>query len=252
MIQGLTEFLPISSSAHLILLSEVIKEEDQGLVFDVGVHFGTLLAAVIYFRKEIKEIFFKLFSQDLLNQENRLFFNLCVALIPVLILGYFSRDYVETNLRTVEVIAFATIGFGVLLYLSYKLSSNKKDLYSLTIFQALIIGLCQCLSLIPGTSRSGITITAGLFLGLNATSATRFSFLLAIPTIAMITLAEIAHFNLSDFSHNGFQLLIAAGISFAIAYLTISIFLGFIERIGFTPFVIYRLLLGGWLLVFWL
>ena len=251
-VQGLTEFLPVSSSAHLILLSEIINQDDQGIVFDVGVHLGTLLAAVIYFRKEIQEILFNLSSKKLMDQENKLFFNLLVALFPILILGYLYRDHVETYLRTSEVVAIATISFGLLLYIADKLSIKKLDIDSLTLFKAFIIGLFQTIALIPGTSRSGITITAALFLGLKATSAARFSFLLAIPTIGSIAIVEIVRFSLSDLSENGFELILASGISFAVAYASIGIFLRLIERIGFTPFVIYRLLLGVWLLFFWL
>jgi len=252
LVQGITEFLPISSSAHLILISEIVNESDQGITFDVGVHIGTLLAAAIYFRKDIKEMVLNLSSKRLSNQDNNLFFNLLIALVPILLFGYLFRDFVEVNLRTSEVIAFATIGFGLLLYASDKLGRKKKNLNSLTFLQAVIIGLFQCFALIPGTSRSGITITAGLFLGLNATAAARFSFLLAIPTIGAIFLAEIVRITLNDFSGNGLELLISSSISFAIAYASIDIFLRLIERIGFTPFVIYRLLLGGWLLFFWL
>jgi undecaprenyl-diphosphatase len=122
---------------------------------------------------------------------------------------------------------------------------------SVNLKQALIIGLFQCLALIPGTSRSGITITAGLFLGLSATAASRFSFLLAIPTIGAIALAELIRVSFIDIMDNGVELSIALIISFLVAYISIDMFLKLIDRIGFTPFVIYRLLLGGWLLMYW-
>ena len=136
--------------------------------------------------------------------------------------------------------------------MSDKFGRKEKDLNSLSLLQSFIIGIFQCLALIPGTSRSGITITAGLFLGLNATAAARFSFLLAIPTIGVIFLAELIRITSTDFSGNGLELLLASSISFVVAYASIDIFLRLIERIGFTPFVIYRLLLGGWILFFWL
>ena len=249
-IQGLTEFLPVSSSAHLVLLSEFLRQEDQGIIFDVGVHFGTLIAAIVYFRSDIKTMLINLISEKLSSPGNNLTFNLAVAVFPILIAGFFLRDSIDLKLRNSEVIAYATILFGLLLYLA-QLNKGKQDVDFLSLPRAFVIGLFQCLALIPGTSRSGITITAGLFLGLSATAASRFSFLLAIPTIGAIALVELVRFSFLDLSQNGIELLIAISISFLVAYISIDIFLKLIERIGFTPFVIYRLLLGGWLLLYW-
>ena len=249
-IQGLTEFLPVSSSAHLVLLSEFLRQEDQGIIFDVGVHFGTLIAAIVYFRSDIKTMLINLISEKLSSPGNNLTFNLAVAVFPILIAGFFLRDSIDLKLRNSEVIAYATILFGLLLYLA-QLNKGKEDVDFLSLPRAFVIGLFQCLALIPGTSRSGITITAGLFLGLSATAASRFSFLLAIPTIGAIALVELVRFSFLDLSQNGIELLIAISISFLVAYISIDIFLRLIERIGFTPFVIYRLLLGGWLLLYW-
>ena len=249
-VQGLTEFLPVSSSAHLVLLSEFLGEEDQGIIFDVGVHFGTLMAALVYFRSDLKKMIINLGSHKFLSKENNLTANLIIAVIPILLSGFLLRDFVNLNLRNSEVIAYATIIFGILLYTA-QLRKGKEDLDSVNLKQALIIGLFQCLALIPGTSRSGITITAGLFLGLSATAASRFSFLLAIPTIGAIALAELIRVSFIDITDNGVELSIALIISFLVAYISIDMFLKLIDRIGFTPFVIYRLLLGGWLLMYW-
>ena len=249
-IQGLTEFLPVSSSAHLVLLSEFLRQEDQGIIFDVGVHFGTLIAAIVYFRSDIKTMLINLISEKLASPGNNLTINLVVAVFPILVAGFFLRDSIDLKLRNSEVIAYATILFGLLLYLA-QLNKGKEDVDFLSLPRAFVIGLFQCLALIPGTSRSGITITAGLFLGLSATAASRFSFLLAIPTIGAIALVELVRFSFLDLSQNGIELLIATTISFLVAYISIDLFLRFIERIGFTPFVIYRLLLGGWLLLYW-
>lgn len=249
-VQGLTEFLPVSSSAHLVLLSEFLGEEDQGIIFDVGVHFGTLMAALVYFRSDLKKMIINLGSHKFLSKENNLTANLIIAVIPILLSGFLLRDFVNLNLRNSEVIAYATIIFGILLYTA-QLRKGKEDLDSVNLKQALIIGLFQCLALIPGTSRSGITITAGLFLGLSATAASRFSFLLAIPTIGAIALAELIRVSFIDITDNGAELSIALIISFLVAYISIDMFLKLIDRIGFTPFVIYRLLLGGWLLMYW-
>ena len=249
-VQGLTEFLPVSSSAHLVLLSEFLGEEDQGIIFDVGVHFGTLIAALVYFRSDLKKMIINLGSHKFLSKENNLTTSLIIAVIPILLSGFLLRDFVNLNLRNSEVIAYATIIFGILLYTA-QLRKGKEDLDSVNLKQALIIGLFQCLALIPGTSRSGITITAGLFLGLSATAASRFSFLLAIPTIGAIALAELIRVSFIDITDNGTELSIALIISFLVAYISIDMFLKLIDRIGFTPFVIYRLLLGGWLLMYW-
>ena len=250
LVQGLTEFLPVSSSAHLVLLSEFLGEEDQGIIFDVGVHFGTLLAALVYFRSDLKKMIINLGSHKLLSKENNLTTNLVIGVIPILLAGFLLRDFVNLHLRNSEVIAYATIIFGIFLYIA-QLRKGKEDLDSVNLKQALIIGLFQCLALIPGTSRSGITITAGLFLGLSATAASRFSFLLAIPTIGAIALAELIRISFIDITDNGTELSIALIISFLVAYISIDMFLKLIDRIGFTPFVIYRLLLGGWLLMYW-
>jgi len=250
LVQGLTEFLPVSSSAHLVLLSEFLGEEDQGIIFDVGVHFGTLLAALVYFRSDLKKMIINLGSHKLLSEENNLTTNLVIGVIPILLAGFLLRDFVNLHLRNSEVIAYATIIFGIFLYIA-QLRKGKEDLDSVNLKQALIIGLFQCLALIPGTSRSGITITAGLFLGLSATAASRFSFLLAIPTIGAIALAELIRVSFIDITDNGTELSIALIISFLVAYISIDMFLKLIDRIGFTPFVIYRLLLGGWLLIYW-
>ena len=249
-IQGLTEFLPVSSSAHLVLLSEFLRQEDQGIIFDVGVHFGTLIAAIVYFRSDIKTMLINLISEKLASPGNNLTVNLVVAVFPILVAGFFLRDSIDLKLRNSEVIAYATILFGLLLYLA-QFNKGKEDVDFLSLPRAFVIGLFQCLALIPGTSRSGITITAGLFLGLSATAASRFSFLLAIPTIGAIALVELVRFSFLDLSQNGIELLIAITISFLVAYISIDLFLRLIERIGFTPFVIYRLLLGGWLLLYW-
>ena len=250
LVQGLTEFLPVSSSAHLVLLSEFLGEEDQGIIFDVGVHFGTLLAALVYFRSDLKKMIINLGSHKLLSEENNLTTNLVIGVIPILLAGFLLRDFVNLHLRNSEVIAYATIIFGILLYIA-QLRKGKENLDSVNYKQALIIGLFQCLALIPGTSRSGITITAGLFLGLSATAASRFSFLLAIPTIGAIALAELIRVSFIDITDNGTELSIALIISFLVAYISIDMFLKLIDRIGFTPFVIYRLLLGGWLIIYW-
>lgn len=246
-IQGLTEFLPISSSAHLILFSSFFNSNIQSLNFDVSVHLGTLFAALVYFKEEILKIINSLSRP---NQEGRkLLINLTIATLPILVLGYFVRDLVDIFLRSPEVIAYATIIFAFILYLSTKVKSQYSNLESITPKQSLIIGIAQCFALIPGTSRSGITISAALALGLTSKVASKFSFLLAIPTIGAIACYQLLSLEFDAFIDDYRTNLIGIIISFVVAYLTIDFFMKFIERIGFMPFIIYRLILGSLILI---
>ena len=249
-IQGLTEFLPISSSAHLILVSELIRGKEE-IIFDVAVHLGSLLAAIVYFRKDLLSMILNLSLHDLQSHKNRELINLLIALFPILICGFFLRNFVEGYLRTVQVITYATIFFAFILYFATRIPSKIKDLNTITHKQAFIIGLAQCLALIPGSSRSGVTISAALFLGIDKDTAAKFSFLLAIPTIGAIAFSELINLNSFQFSQLSFELGLGCFISFIIAYLTIDLFLKLIKRFSLTPFVIYRILLGIFLLYFW-
>ena len=246
-IQGLTEFLPISSSAHLILFSSFFNSNIQSLNFDVSVHLGTLFATLVYFKEEILKIINSLSRP---NQEGRkLLINLTIATFPILVLGYFVRDLVDIFLRSPEVIAYATIIFAFILYLSTKVKSQYSNLESITPKQSLIIGIAQCFALIPGTSRSGITISAALALGLTSKVASKFSFLLAIPTIGAIACYQLLSLEFDTFIDEYRTNLIGIIISFVVAYSTIDFFMKFIERIGFMPFIIYRLILGSLILI---
>ncbi|MCU7916613.1 MAG: undecaprenyl-diphosphate phosphatase [Candidatus Thiodiazotropha sp. (ex Gloverina cf. vestifex)] len=248
-LQGLTEFLPISSSAHLILAPHVLGYADQGLAFDVAVHVGTLAAVIGYFRHEVISIggdFFRSWvNPTARSRESRLGWMILIATIPVGLFGLLMKSLVETDLRSPLVIAITTIGFGVLLLAADKLGKRNRDEYTINWWDAVIVGLFQAIAIIPGTSRSGSTMTAGLFLGLTRKAASRFSFLLSIPTIIMsgglLTLDLIG----SGIETDWLSLGIGAGLAFITAYLCIHFFLQFIERIGMTPFVIYRLILGG-------
>ncbi len=247
-IQGLTEFLPISSSAHLILFSDFFNSSIQSLNFDVSVHLGTLFAACVYFKTEISLIMNSFFG---LEKEGRgLLINIIIATLPILIIGFFVRDLVEVFLRSPEIIAYATIFFAVILYLSTKVKTRHSQLDSISPIQSLIIGLAQCLALIPGTSRSGVTISAGLALGVESKVASRFSFLLAIPTIGAIACYQIISVDFVSFAAEYRSNLIGILISFVVAYLTIDFFIKFIDRVGFMPFIIYRLVLGASILLF--
>ncbi|MES9990610.1 MAG: undecaprenyl-diphosphate phosphatase [Candidatus Thiodiazotropha sp.] len=253
-VQGLTEFLPISSSAHLILAPLVTGHEDQGLAFDVAVHVGTLAAVIAYFRHEVVTIttdFLRAgFNAEARSKESHLGWMIIIATLPVGIFGLLMKSLVETDLRSPLVIAITTIGFGILLLIADKTGKRQRDEYDIRWSDALIIGLFQAAAIIPGTSRSGSTITAGLFLGLNRKAASRFSFLISIPTILMsgglLTLDLIQ----SDVATDWLSIGLGVGLAFITAYLCIHYFLRFIETIGMLPFVIYRLVLGGLILLF--
>jgi undecaprenyl-diphosphatase len=252
-VQGLTEFLPISSSAHLILAPLVTGYSDQGLAFDVSLHVGTLAAVVLYFRREVIAIssdFFRSWVNPAArSRESRLGWMIVLATIPVGIFGLLMEHLVETDLRAPLVIAITTIGFGVLLLAADKLGKRERDEYSINWRDALIVGLFQAVAIIPGTSRSGSTMTAGLFLGLTRKAASRFSFLISIPTIVLsgglLTIELLKSGTPVDWT----SLALGAGLAFITAYLCIHFFLQFIERIGMLPFFIYRMLLGGAILL---
>ncbi|MEM7098483.1 MAG: undecaprenyl-diphosphate phosphatase [Pseudomonadota bacterium] len=252
LVQGITEFLPISSSGHLILPAQLTDWPDQGLAFDVGVHFGTLLAVVIYFRNQLIDM-----AADLITWPSHQNYTphidevlkLAIATIPVVIVGFLAKDFIEANLRTGLVIATTTTAFALLLWWAdRKPDSNQMISFS----QAAIIGAAQVLALVPGTSRSGITITAALLLGLSRTRAAEFSFLLAIPTIAgaqlLLTLDLLEGTAQANWSEL-FSGALLAGVS---AYLCINAFIALVERTGMLPYVIYRLLLGAFLFFFFL
>jgi undecaprenyl-diphosphatase len=246
LVQGLTEFLPISSSAHLILVPILTGWDDQGLAFDVAVHVGTLSAVVLYFRKEIGVMFLAWLAslKGKHSEDSRLAWGVLIGTVPVGIVGLLFKDYISDNLRTELVIAATTIIFGLLLWYADWSSKRNRDEYTLSWKDIIIIGCAQAIALIPGTSRSGITITAGLMLGLTAQAAARFSFLLSIPVIVLAGGVETLDYLQVASAGDIDDLIIGALISAVSAYLCIHYFLMLLERVGMTPFVIYRLLLG--------
>ena len=241
-IQGLTEFLPISSSAHLILLSEFMGS-NQNLFYDVSLHLGTLMAVCIYFRSDLIEMVNSIIKYKSLFK-NLLLRQLFISCIPTLFLGFILVDLIDGYLRTSTVIATTTIFFGFILFLATFNKSHKTHIEEITFRDALIIGFAQSLALIPGTSRSGITISAGLLLGLDSKTASKFSFLMAVPTIGAIASYQLLSTDV-EFLIQYFQInLIGLIVSFVIAYATIDFFIRFINRIGFLPFILYRIVLG--------
>ncbi|MCE9677918.1 undecaprenyl-diphosphate phosphatase [Shewanella sp. AS1] len=247
LIQGLTEFLPISSSAHLILPGQLLGWQDQGLTFDVAVNTGSLLAVVIYFRHELWSMFTawtaSLVSREQ-TQESKLAWWIILATIPAVVVGFTAKGFIETHFRNIEVIAFTTIVFGLLLWWADRLNRIGLNEFQVGWKKALIIGVAQAMALIPGTSRSGATITAALMLGLSREAAARFSFLMSVPVslgAAILVIKDLAESGLSiDFN----ALILGLLVSFISAYLCIHYFLKIISRMGMTPFVIYRLALG--------
>lgn len=258
-VQGVTEFLPISSSGHLILTWDLLsfaRPEDQNLeapdqlVLDIAVHVGTLLAVCCYFWREVWMM--TAGTAKLLRGRRspgaKLAGYVVLATIPVIAAGFFAKDFVTAELRSVEVIAWATIGFGLLLWVADRMGMLIHRLEHLSIGSALFIGLMQVLALIPGTSRSGITMTAARFLGFERAEAARFSLLLAIPAILGAGLLAGHDLYRSGNVALGLDAAVAAGLSFISALMAIAVMMIWLRRAGFGPFVVYRILLGLFLL----
>jgi undecaprenyl-diphosphatase len=253
-VQGLTEFLPISSSAHLILTPKILEFADQGLAFDIAVHIGSLIAVISYMRRDLWEMvidFLGSFGANGRTTENsRMVWLIALATVPIVIFGGLFKSLVESDLRTTSVIATTTIIFGLLLLWVDMRGKHQRNEHQLSWRDGLIIGLFQVLAIIPGTSRSGITMTAGLMLGLTREAASRFSFLLAIPTIIMSGALATLDLLKSGLPVDWNTLFLGIALSFIAAYTCIHFFLRFVERIGMLPFVIYRLLLGAAIILF--
>jgi len=249
-IQGLTEFLPISSSAHLLFPSLVFGSNDLGLAFDISVHVGTLLAVIYYFRDDILAMTKSLFqSNSSLTEERGLALLLIIATIPIVLAGFFGSDLININRTNISSIAYMNLIFAGFLFIAYLYSSASKTLVELSIIGALFIGLFQVFALLPGASRSGTAMTAALFIGLNLKDASKFAFLLSIPTIFGALVFLLIEISTSSYSFNFISLFIGLITSCVVAFLTIKYFLIFVDRIGMYPFVIYRIILGCILLL---
>jgi len=246
-LQGLTEFLPISSSGHLVLVPALLGWEDQGLAFDIAVHFGTLVAVLVYFRADVAAMLASLGSvlARRPDADGRLALQLIVASVPLGLAGLVFADFVETELRSPLVIAASTAIFGLTLLLSDWIGRRTTSERGLTWTGTLIIGCAQALALIPGTSRSGITINAALVVGLTREGASRFSFLLAIPAIVMASGWQSLQLIGATVPLPWSLLLTAMAVSAAVAFVTIAMFLKLIERIGMIWFALYRFVLAG-------
>lgn len=254
LVQGLTEFLPISSSAHLILVPELLGWEANGLAFDVAVHVGTLLAVVLFLKKELMQIipaWFGGWQSQEWNRDGLLGWMIIVATIPVGLIGLYAGQLIEQFLRTPLIIAAATLIFGLLLgWADRKGDRNQGELTDLNFRHALMIGGAQALALIPGTSRSGVTMTALLAFGYSRIAAARFSFLLAIPAIALPGLLKTVELSGSAVAVPWTSLLVGVLVSAVVALLCMHWFIRFIQRVGMLPFVIYRVLLAVAIVIF--
>ena len=250
-VQGITEFLPISSSAHLVLVPHVMQMPDQGLIMDLAVHVGTLLAVLVYYRKDVWDM-----ALAVLDWKNparafsrRLAIYIVLATIPALILGAIIHVIWPGGIRSLTVITATTLFWGAVMGIADRYWPKEKTMSDITLKSALLIGFAQMLALIPGTSRSGITITMGRFLGFGRVDAARFSFLLGIPATAAAGAIGLLDLVKSGNTELGVDAGIAVAMTFVAALLAIAFMMKWLKSFGLLPFVIYRLVLGGVLLV---
>ena len=248
-VQGFTEFLPISSSGHLVLVSELTTWQDQGLFTDVAVHVGTLLAVIIYLRSYISALA-KNFSFQI-NQNYNLI-KIIIATIPAVIVGFFIFDFVQLYFRDIKVVAVTSIVFAALLFVADHFKIKISSWENMNYVQAFIIGVFQVLAFIPGASRAGVTITGARFLGFDRSSAAIFSMLISIPIIlASLVLTSLDLMSSGDTNINLYQSLFAAFVACITALVSINIMMRIIQRSTFNIFIIYRVLLGFILLYFY-
>lgn len=244
LVQGITEFLPISSSAHLILTPVFTGWADQGVAFDLAVHVGTLLAVVLYFHRDVLALMtdgVRSLAQRRIVGQGGLAAYLVIGTVPAGLAGLLLLDLIDTQLRSVEVIFTTTLVFGLLLGWADLRPNRTRALGAVGWKDALLIGLAQAVSLVPGTSRSGATITAGLLLGLSREAASRFSFLLAIPITALAAAAKLMEVATEGQAVDWGAFLIGGTIAFATALTAIHFFLKWLNLFGMWPYVIYRL-----------
>ena len=247
-VQGLTEFLPISSSGHLVLVPGAFGWTDQGLVFDVAVHFGSLVAVCVYFRHDIGALLqgaLHLIAGKFQSDEALMTFRLGVATIPVALAGLLFASWIATNLRDPMIVVVTLAGYGILMGLADRFAPSDRNITDVRLRDAILIGLGQALALVPGTSRSGITITTARILGIARQDAARFSFLLSVPAILLATLYQVVMLITGDLPVAWDNLALAALVAAVVAYLSIEFFMRVVSVIGLMPVAIYRLLLAG-------
>jgi undecaprenyl-diphosphatase len=250
-VQGITEFLPVSSSGHLILVPYFTDWPDQGLDFDLAVHIGTLTAIVAYFRHTLiamaRDWVLSVMQRRQIG-ESRLAWAVLFGTIPAGVVGLLFRHDIETTLRSPLVVACTTIGYAVLLFIADRVGKQQRDERSIGWLDVVVIGCAQALALVPGTSRSGVTITAGLFRNLSRAAAARFSFLLAVPVMTAAGLAELVGYAGGDVTVDTRAVVLGLVISALTGFACIHFFLKWLTRYGVLPYVLYRLALGAVLL----
>ena len=250
-VQGLTEFLPISSSGHLVLVPYLVEWTDQGLAFDVAVHFGSLIAVCLFFREDIMGLLrggARILGGALKSPQSYMALAIALGTIPAAAAGLLFASWIEDNLRDPSIIVYTLAGYGILMALADRFAKREKSMTDIRIRDALVIGVAQALALVPGTSRSGVTITAGRLLGFERQDAARFSFLLSAPVILLATVYKGAELILGDTVVAWGQLALGVVVSAIVAYLSIEFFMRVVSRIGLAPFAIYRLALAGLIL----
>ena len=247
-VQGLTEFLPISSSGHLVLVPYLFDWTDQGLAFDVAVHFGSLAAVCIFFRKDIVSLLsggVQVISGHVKTPESRMALAIALGTVPAALAGLSFASWIEQNLRDPAVIVYTLSGYGILMALADRFGRRERNMTSVGFKDAFIIGCAQALALVPGTSRSGVTITAARMLGFERQDAARFSFLLSAPVIFLAAGYKFVELLSNGETVTWGQLGLGALVACVVAYISIEFFMRVVTRIGLAPFAIYRLILAA-------
>ena len=255
-IQGLTEFLPVSSSGHLILTPFLLNFNDQGLALDTILHLGTLMAILIYFKNDLLDIFSGLLQKQ--KNTHRLAWCILWASLPAGIIGFFTADWIESSLRSPTFVSTNLLFWSPVFYFADRFTKRKRisksELSELSFSQIFFIGCAQAIALLPGTSRSGITIAAGLFSNLNHVAATRFSFLLGTPIIfaaGMHKLFTLVSGPTGFTGYTNLHLLVGLTISFLVGLWAINLLLKVVEKVGLMPFIIYRIILAAAILFYY-
>lgn len=248
-VQGLTEFLPISSTAHLRIIPAFVGWDDPGAAFTAVTQIGTLIAVFVYFAKDIVSLSTAWWKSTIVlrpfeTQDSRMAWWILFGTIPIGVLGLLFKDFIETDFRSLSVIAYSLIALALLLAAAEKVGKRKRRLETMTVLDTQLIGLAQAVALIPGASRSGTTITAGLFLNLNREDAARFSFLLSIPAITLSGLYQLYKLRDGLAGEFGIALLVAVVVSGIVGYLSIGFLLRYLRSHSTWLFIIYRIALG--------
>jgi undecaprenyl-diphosphatase len=246
-VQGVTEFLPISSSAHLRILPALFGQKDPGASFTAVIQIGTIFSVLIFFKNDLISIsrstLVGIFKKDERNQEFRMGLSIILATIPIIFFGLIGQDFIKTGARSLYLVAYVMLIFSFVMYFVDKYSKFDTDINDLSRFKILMLGFAQSLALIPGFSRSGVTITAARYFGINRAAAARFSFLLSVPAIVLSGLYEAIGITNSNESGWG-QTIFAAAVSFVVGYISIAWLIKWLGNHSLKTFVIYRIALS--------